>query len=397
MITKFVFSNFYSFAEKTEVSFEVGKQPSSSLYDVELVDGRRLNKVIAVIGANGSGKTQLLRPLAFLSWFVTSSFSSDPKSVTPFRAHFLNESKDSYLEIFFNLNNIDYKYKLIINKDYVLHESLHKKTSTQYSYIFIRERNELGYRFKQNGFGFSTKLVENIREDVSIISAAYTYGIEAAIEFEQFFHKFYFNINVSGRNHYHDDALLESAKYFYNNESIQVKMLRIICDLDLGLSAVRLEEITKKNDNNQSEKFYLPLGVHSIDNDEYHTEFYLPFHEESSGTKSAFVLLREILPILENGGIAIIDEIDNDLHPHMLPKLLELFKFQHTNPHNAQIIFSCHTPEILNILKKHQVYLVEKNDLMSEAWRLDKVTGLRADDNIFAKYNAGALGAVPNI
>ena len=107
--------------------------------------------------------------------------------------------------------------------------------------------------------------------------------------------------------------------------------------------------------------------------------------------------MRRILPVLENGGVAIIDEIDNDLHPHMLPHILELFKFQHTNPHQAQIIFTCHTPEILNLLKKHQTYLVEKVDQQSEAWRLDGVTGLRADDNLYAKYMAGALSAVPNL
>lgn len=394
MITKFVFSNFYSFAEKTEVSFEVGKQPSSSLYDVELVDGRRLNKVIAVIGANGSGKTQLLRPLAFLSWFVTSSFFSEPKEKIPFKPHLLNEKQDSYIEVYFNLHGIDYKYKLIINKHHVLHESLHKKTSMQYSYIFIRERNESGdYSFKQKGFGFATKLVENIKSNVSVLSAAHTYGIQSSIEFEKFFDSFNFNINMSGRNHYSESHLLSSAEYFYENNSTKDRMMDIICDLDLGLSSVKLVEIKRENDGDESENIYVPIGVHSVNS----VEFELPFLEESSGTQSAFVLLRRILPILENGGVAIIDEIDNDLHPHMLPKLLELFKFQHTNPHNAQIIFSCHTPEILNILKKHQVYLVEKNDLMSEAWRLDEVTGLRADDNIFAKYNAGALGAVPNI
>jgi AAA15 family ATPase/GTPase len=123
----------------------------------------------------------------------------------------------------------------------------------------------------------------------------------------------------------------------------------------------------------------------------------LPFFEESSGTQSAFVLLRVILPVLENGGVAIIDEIDNDLHPHMLPHILELFKFEHTNPHQAQIIFTCHTPEVLNILKKHQSYLVEKIDQKSEAWRLDNVLGLRTDDNLYAKYMAGALSAVPNL
>ena len=53
--------------------------------------------------------------------------------------------------------------------------------------------------------------------------------------------------------------------------------------------------------------------------------------------------------------------------------------------------------EVLNILKKHQVYLVEKTNLHSEAWRLDEMSGIRVDDNLYAKYYAGALGATPNI
>ena len=104
-----------------------------------------------------------------------------------------------------------------------------------------------------------------------------------------------------------------------------------------------------------------------------------------------------ILPVLESGGMAIIDEIDNDLHPHLLPHLIDLFKFEHTNPHQAQLIFSCHTPEVLNILKKHQIYLVQKENQESEAWRLDEVVGVRADDNLYAKYMAGAFDAVPNV
>jgi predicted ATPase len=108
-------------------------------------------------------------------------------------------------------------------------------------------------------------------------------------------------------------------------------------------------------------------------------------------------MLAQVLPILTFGGIAIIDEIDNDLHPHMLPKILDWFRFEHTNPHSAQIIFTCHTPEVLNLLMKHQVYLVEKTNQNSEAWRLDDVKGLRADDNLYAKYMAGALSAVPNL
>jgi len=41
--------------------------------------------------------------------------------------------------------------------------------------------------------------------------------------------------------------------------------------------------------------------------------------------------------------------------------------------------------------------LVEKRELVSEAWRLDSMLGLRADDNLYAKYQAGSLGGVPNV
>jgi hypothetical protein len=40
---------------------------------------------------------------------------------------------------------------------------------------------------------------------------------------------------------------------------------------------------------------------------------------------------------------------------------------------------------------------VEKQDQVSEAWRLDQVAGIRADDNLYAKYMAGALEAIPNV
>jgi hypothetical protein len=48
-------------------------------------------------------------------------------------------------------------------------------------------------------------------------------------------------------------------------------------------------------------------------------------------------------------------------------------------------------------LQKHQIYLCEKQQQISEAWRLDEVVGVRADDNLYAKYMAGAFGAVPEL
>lgn len=109
------------------------------------------------------------------------------------------------------------------------------------------------------------------------------------------------------------------------------------------------------------------------------------------------MLLEPILKTLQQGGVAVIDELNNNLHPHLVPILLEWFRFEYTNPKQAQLIFTCHTSEVLNLLQKHQVYLVEKTGQCSEAWRADDIVGLRADDNLYAKYMAGVLGAVPDL
>ena len=108
------------------------------------------------------------------------------------------------------------------------------------------------------------------------------------------------------------------------------------------------------------------------------------------------MLLSNILPALATGGLAIIDELEADLHPNMLKPIMDLFFSKRSNPKQAQLLCTCHSPEILNIVDKSQVVLVEKDEqCRSEAWRLDTVSGIRTDDNYYAKYLSGAYGAVP--
>jgi hypothetical protein len=62
------------------------------------------------------------------------------------------------------------------------------------------------------------------------------------------------------------------------------------------------------------------------------------------------------------------------------------------------LIFTSHSIEVLGQLHKGQVLLVEKDaNCNSQAWRLDSMHGVRADDNLYAKYMAGAYGAVPQL
>jgi predicted ATPase len=106
-----------------------------------------------------------------------------------------------------------------------------------------------------------------------------------------------------------------------------------------------------------------------------------------------------LLPALRDGRPAVIDELASDLHPHMLTWILRLFTAPVINPKNAQLFFTCHSVEVLNEPDKTQIYLVGKDpsDNVSMATRLDEIQGVRRDDNLFAKYNAGLYGALPEL
>ena len=396
MIVNASFKNFYSFGDEAEISFEVGRKPSASLYDINLTDGRRLNKVVAVLGANGSGKTQFIKPLAFLGWFVSQSFlKSGPDSGIPLSPHLFNKNAPTEFEIHFLMKGNEYKYRLHIQDSRVLHESLHvkSKSSGYYSYLFSRDWTGSVYDYKQKGFGFNAAQAKQIRGNTSLIAAAYNYDVSAAADFVHYFMFITSNVKVSGRHDIDTNAVVESAEFFYKNKEFQSSMIELMCQFDLGISDIQIKEASGQDELGNAKTYYLPYGIHK----EGMQGFEMPFLEESSGTKSSFVLLRRLLPILKHGGTICLDEIDNDLHPHMLPLILDLFKQDETNPFESQIIFTCHTAEMINHLRKHQIYLVEKDKQVSDAWRLDDVQGLRADDNLYAKYMAGALSAVPNL
>ncbi|GGK02584.1 AAA family ATPase [Pseudomonas matsuisoli] len=397
MIRSIRFSNFYSFADEAETDFTLGKKPTPSGFDIELADGSRLNKVIAVVGANGSGKTQFIKPLAFLSWFVCDSFlGNDPDSAVFYRPHRLHASGETKLEVDFLLNGIEHRYQLELKAGQVCSEVLLQRTSSQFSYLFRRERNAdgNGFSFKQKGFPFPKAQAESIRANASLLAAAHSYDIHEALPFIEYFESMTSNVSAMGRRHFQRSALFTAAKDYEQVPQLKTRMIEAMREFDLGLNdiAIRQREITREDGS--SATLHEPFGMHRSTSGE---EFELSFLDESSGTQSTFVLLGKLLKALEFGGIAVIDEIDNDLHPHLMPRILDWFRFEHSNPHQAQLIFTCHTPELLNHLQKHQVYLCEKRDQCSEAWRLDEVQGLRADDNLYAKYMAGALGGVPEL
>ena len=395
------FNNFFSFLNENELSFSMGKKPSKSAYDVNVTttqDELRLNKVIAVLGANGSGKTQLLKSLSFLVWFIARSTQTlEHNEDLPFSTFVSNSGNVSEFEIGFALLNEfgvyqEYRYELTLLSKRVKREALYKKTSSSFSYVFERFYQDEKMSYKHRDF-LRPSLADDVGANASLISYATLLDIPIAIQMVEFFKSFDTNLASNGRITSEKSHLTEVAELLSTNEVLKKQAEKMLCQFDTGISEIKFQKILAVYADQSKKEVLMPVGVHLYKD----SKFEMLFFDESNGTQSAFILLGSLLVVLNEGGVAIFDEMDNDLHPHLLPTIIDLFKSQETNPHNAQLIFSCHTPEVFNILKKHQIYLVEKYEQESETWRLDEVEGVRSDENLYAKYMAGAFEAVPNV
>ncbi len=397
MIHYLRFKNFFSFADETVIDFRLGGHAPEDGLSFTSPAGERLSKVLMVVGANGSGKTRLLQALSFLASFISESFSQDEMIESHVSPHFFSGSGVSEFKLQFEINQKIFRYFLTLENGSILHESLYHKTSRVFSYLFQRDRLEAGGGFlvKQKGYGFSKSQAEKTRSTVSLVAAADQFEVEIAKSIRDFFYSdFIGNIHYMGRMDFSRDNLFQYAKGYFKWPLGLKRVSSILGELDLGLTEVRIEKQEINHPNGDMEEVYIPYGLHR----DGENAVLLQLVEESGGTRNAFMLMALVLPILESGGIIVIDELESNLHPHMLGPILDLFFSEETNPKNAQIIFSSHSLEILNRLEKSKVLLVEKADgSRSQAWRLDQMRGVRADDNLYAKYMAGAYGAVPNL
>lgn len=391
MLHSYAFTNFQSFRERVEVDLTISRKVAMTEWMTEAATGERVSKLLAVIGPNGSGKTALLKPIVFMSWFIANSFQSPPDAGIPVTPHAAAGNEPTELECMLDFDGKLWRYVLRCTPERVLHEALYLKRE-RFGYVFIRDWDAAtnSYSVKQQDFGLAPQEARKVRPNVSLIAWAAQFGVPLAVSLTA--PNVNSNVNVWGRVHISNQDVQNAAQHFSAHPEQRARMEQLLSAWDLGLSGVELIEIPVNNPQEPNKKIWMPIGVHKNRT----TEFSLSFTLESSGTQGAFVLLSRLLSTLEIGGPAVIDEFENDLHPHMLEPILDLFANPSTNPHQAQLLFTCHAVEVLNLVHKSQVTLVQKNEeCESTASRLDAVEGIRNDDNYYAKYMAGAYGAVP--
>ncbi len=428
-ILSFSFSNFDAFKEDTQVSLRLSSRDAAQGWTRNTQSGQRFSTLLAAVGANAAGKTSVLRALAFLLRFMRNSFHDPVNSglqFLPFGIYGEYAQRPSNFKIEFeDLEGVYWVYELQCTNWGVLSERLRRREpGASLKRVFVRElkgeaRGSSSLAAMLSGVSDPTddpepptyavilgelpaKLPANalthMRSNVSLISFARQFGVNVIQE--RLLQSPLVDSLVREGRASNLELVADAALYLHKNPKVLDEVTSYLRRWDLGLSTIYIVEPDKPKDSKLSKTLaaaqipkLVTVGMHKAGQH----EFPLLFEQESSGTRAAFVLLRHMLEALQGGGVALIDEFDATLHPHMIEPILRMFSDEKTNPHGAQLICTLQNTHAMSLLAPAQVLFVEKIDGASGVYRGDRVDGLKAEHNLERKYLSGALGAVPQL
>ena len=402
MIYKLEIENFCSIRDRQSLDLRVptnAPEGSNRLASCWSGSAERAPKVVAVFGANGSGKSNVLRALSFAAWFVAQSFYQAPSGRIPLEpfndeASFKKPTRLkfwlSWLENLGATNQSDaaecpYCYEFAIgngdNRN-VIGEGIFYWPASTGRKTRVIERFEDGSVKAAKVFGlagYRGALEKILRPNVSVISTLAQLNHPIAVAMAKRAQEIQSNIFIE-RIEVADDVVLRS--YIAHPEMVE-RFNREIGRIDVGVRAL---EIHNSGDGPQVGFQHEGLALS------------MPHIYESHGTRQFLKLFPLISDALATGGIVIIDELDAAIHAMILPEIVGWFHDPVRNPYNAQLWTTCHNVSLLEDLSKNEIVFCEKDTRgRTEIYGLNDVKGVRRNDNYYRKYLGGVYGAVPRI
>lgn len=336
---------------------------------------------IAIYGANGSGKSSLLRAFSQLLALLID----EPNNLVGFMPNVclfnrvtkelkakqdenidrkiveqLSTAMNSSIELFFSINDKKYDYfvETSIEKNAIIREHLscNKKT------IFSRRINK--YKYKNESFILESKIYPVLRKlandetvgDV-LINEAFNYLSHMAF------------VDDTRKLYQFKNAVEKSYMDFVVEKSNEVKSILAKYN-DFPLYTI----ISKVNPEKGKTEYFA-----SIETGE--DKFNLPFGLMSSGMQNQSTLLSILLSI-PNGSAFFIDEIEAALHPLTIMDFIKVVQEK-----NIQLFFSSHNTYILSKLRPDQVVFSSWKNGCSKYNRLSDIyPNIREVNNIEKMY-----------
>ena len=397
VITSIKLQNFYSFKDMATMNFLVNENAPKTSHFGLYSDGNRFSRVSSIFGANASGKTNLILGFGFLQWFISKSFSYSPEGFKNFHPFETMKKEPSSFEVEFYIEKTFYKLSFKINSERVLSEILESRKNKRLVSLYSRKYNSSknSYDFSAKNIDLEDSFIEKVRSNASVISTARQYNHPELTILRDHWTSIYKKFRQIP---FEDDFLWfdfsDVSEFYSENKEYFLQTKDFLKKADLGLSDIKIKTRDMEDSRGNKQTRFFPYGIHQSKD----KKFQLPFLLESGGTLHLYEMLSFIFPALKKGAVCLIDEIETNLHPNILPAVVNLFTSKETNQKGAQLICTTHMPTLMADLSKYQIFLVEKNkDCESEVYRLDEVQDVRSDDNLFKKYLAGSYGGIPDV
>ena len=351
MILKLKLINVFSIGE-VELDFNRARYA----YKKDMILNDIVVNPLAIYGFNGSGKSSLFKSLAsFISFFdYDNNYEFENNYLLEQKAKKENNNYPYLISKFiisFKLDNDLYDFEMQVCNKEIIKEELIKNN------LKILER--IGNKYLLYSYYNSYKETKVLNKSIILIEKENLKEV-----YDYFSH---FSIIL-------DDRTISIA-YALKNKNIYdlfYKYQKEINDITSDILGAYNYEIIKDKYN------YL---LKYDDN-------YLPITKLSRGTFNLNLIITLILTS-PKGNIIFIDDLDTNLHPFTLEKILNLSKEK-----QIQLVFSSHNTHFMQYLRPDQIYIVSFNGEESKFKRLSEFKeNIREINNIEKMYLAYAFKA----
>ncbi len=412
MIIEFSVKNFRSIKEMQSLSFVAAplKSKHAELDQnnvFQISEKLNLLKSVAIYGANGSGKSNVIKALITMLIFIRDSFTDETlgeKIIEPFMLNDNSSEEPSFFQISFILDQRKYRYGFEIFNNEVVSEWLFGTPDKKEVHYFIREKSDIKVNEKQ--FIEGKDLISKTSENNLFLRISKAFNGHISREIIDFFSK-KISINI-GVN---DIGFRGETIRLLEEKNKKEQILALLNHADFGLSDINYKTITKEELPEDAPSELLSevaegkLGLMLTQRkafDENGTQiantYFQMDDKESEGTKKLFNYSGVIIEALEKGNTIFLDEFDARLHPMLTKKLVEMFNSPTINKNNAQLAFVTHDTNLLDnsLLRRDQIYFTEKNSRSeTELYSLADFKGIRNDASYEKDYIKGKYGAIP--
>lgn len=391
MILEFCVRNYLSLRNETKVSFLATslKESLSEANDTMPVSdmGVSLVRSAVVYGANASGKTNLLKAIAFFKRFVMNSFKNSQAGesidVDNFRLNASTVNEPTTMEATFTDGGFIYRYGFEVDSKAVQSEWLYQRVCKKRAKeveVFYREANETSVHAKSP---LLQELVSKrmVRSNALLLSTAAQFNEPKAVKILQWLS----NVQVLFCSE--DEKLWQDAIRKFDNEAMRKRITDFARYADLGIERIdkidnRIVSTHRQYDNEGRETNDVVLSFSG---------------NESEGTIKYVSLAYPIIQALDNGYFLVIDELDSKLHPLLIRKIIVLFNSADTNPKGAQLLFTTHDTFLLSagLFRRDQIWFTQKDSFgATETYSLAEYK-VRSGSPYEKDYLTGKYGATP--